>query len=469
MKDKEQLSWLDILEDEVDSMDDTEAGVPVAEVSSDTLYPSQLVADFEQFIEYFKHHQVTMTKAKGNMARKALREINGLVSIRSEQATMHSDQIVYPYLDFLFHIALHGKLITKITEYSGSAWFRVTDRVSLFQKLSHAEKYMFMLETFWVDTDWEGFPDCPHISISQSVQDVFYYLLMASKVSSGQTVKGFQEIERHALSQLRNWNRFLLYFEWLGIWDCEPDEKAIEEYYLKHHYFAKAITLTKWGEKIIPILFQDRNAQFWNIPLRQEYGEVNPVPGSPLEELIFMLPDDVEDTLLYLNKKQGVEPFIVPFRKFCGLSDTENGLQREVKSFVPGLYTFKVMYTSQIWRSLLLSGEHTMEQFHELILRAYNFSDEHLYSFFMDGKKWSHKSIVSPLDGEGMGIANKVRIGDLGLSKGQSFTYLYDYGDEWMFTITVEQIEEEASELSGRPRIQRKVGEAPDQYNDWSW
>lgn len=469
MKDKEQLSWLDLWEDEVDSVDDAETDVPVVEVSSDTLYPSQLVDDFEQFIEYFMQHQVSMTKTKGNMARKALREINERVSIRSEQATMHSDQIAYPYLDFLFQIALRGKLITKITEYSGSAWFRVTDRVSLFQNLSHAEKYLFILETFWVDTDWESFPSSPYISISQSVQDVFYYLLMASKVMSGQTVKGFKEIEMHALSQLRNWNRFLLYFEWLGIWECEIDEKAIEEYYLKNHYFSKAITLTKWGEKIIPILFQDRNAQFWNIPLRQDYGEVNPVPGSPLEELIFILPDDVDDTLLYLNKKQGVEPFIVPFRELCGLSVKESGLQRDVKSFVPGRYTFKVMYTNQVWRTLVLFGEHTMEQLHKLILRAYNFSDEHLYSFFMDGKKWSDKSIVSPLDGDGMAIANKVRIGDLGLSKGQSFTYLYDYGDEWTFTITVEQIEAEMAKADRLPHIQKKVGEAPEQYIDWGW
>ena len=83
-------------------------------------------------------------------------------------------------------------------------------------------------------------------------------------------------------------------------------------------------------------------------------------------------------------------------------------------------------------------------------------------------KKWSRKSIVSPLEHDGQKQADKICIGESGLIQGQSFKYLYDYGDEWTFDIVVEQIiEKDSSQL--QPYIKESKGEAPDQYMDWGW
>ena len=88
-----------------------------------------------------------------------------------------------------------------------------------------------------------------------------------------------------------------------------------------------------------------------------------------------------------------------------------------------------------------------MEHLHYIILDSFGFNDDHLYSFFMDGKKWSNDCITSPHDFDEHSKSNKVQIGDLGLVSRQRFLYLYDYGDEWKFIVEMDRIQETDSDL----------------------
>lgn len=96
-------------------------------------------------------------------------------------------------------------------------------------------------------------------------------------------------------------------------------------------------------------------------------------------------------------------------------------------------------------------------------MKAFEFDDDHLYSFFMDGKKWSNHSIVAPFDSSGHPVASDVTIGGAGLYAGQRFMYLFDYGDEWQFTITVTHINEAATDALHSSLIERQ-GSGPEQY-----
>lgn len=58
-------------------------------------------------------------------------------------------------------------------------------------------------------------------------------------------------------------------------------------------------------------------------------------------------------------------------------------------------------------------------------------------------------------------------IESLALEVGQTFMYLFDYGDEWRFNIRVHAIDEAANAETEYPRIVESVGEAPPQYPDW--
>ncbi len=45
-------------------------------------------------------------------------------------------------------------------------------------------------------------------------------------------------------------------------------------------------------------------------------------------------------------------------------------------------------YDSKIWRDLEISENATLDNLHTIIQKGFNFYNDHLYSFFMDGKIW---------------------------------------------------------------------------------
>ena len=98
-------------------------------------------------------------------------------------------------------------------------------------------------------------------------------------------------------------------------------------------------------------------------------------------------------------------------------------------------------------------------------MRSFDFIHEHLYEFCMDNKMYSEDSYeYDPEDG---GPSTDISIDKIGLVKGQNFTLHYDYGDDWMFTIHVQKIEDE--DRKSAPELVRSVGmlvQYPD-CDDW--
>lgn len=128
-------------------------------------------------------------------------------------------------------------------------------------------------------------------------------------------------------------------------------------------------------------------------------------------------------------------------------------------------YTFKVYPTGRgrtTYRIMEISGKDTLDRLCEFILESFDFLHEHLYEFCMDNRKYSEDNYqYDPQDG---GPSTNIAIDKLGLVKGQNFSLHYDYGDDWMFTIHVQKIEDETKKTS--PRLIKSVGHV-EQYPDW--
>jgi len=187
-------------------------------------------------------------------------------------------------------------------------------------------------------------------------------------------------------------------------------------------------------------------------------------------------------------------------------------------------YTFHVSIpgTGRVWRKIEMKADQTLEDLHFAIQRAYDWDADHLYSFFMSNQAWDEASeyrlpdgytpwgepswveeeeeppALSPEEQEAFlrelygdaditleemkediraffeklrkaprpGDVRETTVDELDLEEGQVFMYLFDYGDEWRFSVRVHAINEEAPEDVGYPRIVQSVGEAPEQY--WS-
>lgn len=60
-----------------------------------------------------------------------------------------------------------------------------------------------------------------------------------------------------------------------------------------------------------------------------------------------------------------------------------------------------------------------------------------------------------------------VTLDSLDLEEGQTFLYLFDYGDEWRFRVRVHEVTADAPADVEYPRVVESVGKAPAQYRDW--
>jgi hypothetical protein len=133
-----------------------------------------------------------------------------------------------------------------------------------------------------------------------------------------------------------------------------------------------------------------------------------------------------------------------------------------------------------MWRTVLLRGDQTLDDLHEAIFAAFDRYDEHLYCFYFPKARQGRlpsgkppKEYRSPRGlnrTKGFEIDNRynaarARLDDLRLKVGQTFEYLFDFGDEWWHEILVQGIG--PSESGGTyPRIVEKRLASPPQYSE---
>lgn len=145
------------------------------------------------------------------------------------------------------------------------------------------------------------------------------------------------------------------------------------------------------------------------------------------------------------------------------------------------VYIFKVKlkYAKRIWRRIALRGDQTLGDLHEAIFEAFDRDDEHLYAFYFykpesrtkrdrwrNAVEYAHPYFLEDnmFDDRNLHNAADVKLETLHLEKGQTFDYLFDFGDSWWHEITVEKIDAEL-EKGRYPKIKEKRGESPPQYS----
>jgi hypothetical protein len=185
--------------------------------------------------------------------------------------------------------------------------------------------------------------------------------------------------------------------------------------------------------------------------------------------------DDDSEQEIYENdfseNPPGSDGFLTPFLP-CFPEGEIDGATLNSLLFPPlekisdtSVYEFKVQLGRGCYRVIACAGRHTFEELHLAIQEAFEFDNDHLYSFFMDGKRWSRNEINHPYSDEPP-FADEVLIAQAGLRQQQTILYLFDYGDSWEFKVTLTSIHEADVPLK-RPAILKTVGEAPEQYPDW--
>ncbi|WP_154858670.1 plasmid pRiA4b ORF-3 family protein [Cyclobacterium xiamenense] len=95
-----------------------------------------------------------------------------------------------------------------------------------------------------------------------------------------------------------------------------------------------------------------------------------------------------------------------------------------------------------VWRRLLVPDHFTFSRLHEVIQAAFGWEDYHLYQFSpkgygskpqigVEGDEWEEEETKN---------AEKITLNKYLRMEGQTFTYIYDFGDDWTHTILVEKL-----------------------------
>lgn len=111
-------------------------------------------------------------------------------------------------------------------------------------------------------------------------------------------------------------------------------------------------------------------------------------------------------------------------------------------------YQLKIVspFDNRIYRVLEIDGSRTFADLSDAILDAFQFDHSHLYMFSRIRKPYDPNGIYHPMS-DGDILADEVRLQDVKPVVRNKYLYLYDFGDEWMFYITVTGIRETDREI----------------------
>jgi hypothetical protein len=415
--------------------------------------PTSLIQDFQSFLDYVETNKPGLTP-KGFVSGKDLFEMNQQMTHPHIGTTVRTGQEYYPQLHLFFHLAQAGRLIQKAQGKGAKIILQTSDRAGKYAGLTTTEKYFFLLETFWVDTRWEFIEASVFKGLGiMKVQTVLEHL---TQKKSEVPIRATALLENPAIL-----GYFWIYFALLGFWTVTQKNEINPAY--KRFFNPDMVTPHPLGIILAALLIKERDFLLWNLSFRRRLGKGKILFSQSLPEgyPTFQGPAKSRKLKVVQKDKSG-EPFFLPFVPLFAEGELLNTLPRETEKSVKGVYLFRVSLSSRLWRKIEMSSNHTLLDLHNAIQNAFQFDDDHLYSFFMDGIPWSEEKFTSLFDDEGPHV-DQVTIGELGLGQGQTFLYLFDYGDEWRFQVTLETIRQDNPHPK-KPRIVEAKGDSPEQY-----
>ena len=407
-------------------------------------FSNQLILkDFDTFLDFLNENApLELTNDKGVLKAKYLLLLNAkMLSFQTKFATDKSKQDAFTLIHTFFFIVEKARFVLKKTDLKTrkNILHLNIERAKLYDALSENEKYFFLLDAFWGHISWDYAYDCRNFWGEE------FYLKMIANFPLGKKIT-IEDSETKRKGELRS-NPYSFVAEILsalGILKLEWDTN-LEKKQAKYAFPYQTVEVTPLGKEIIPILFGEKGLDMrkgfsFNWFLQEEETEMQKKP-----------------TLADLFKEQFSE------------WEIENKLLSIDYELIEGSYHLKVALDKNCYRVIEIGGNDSFDDLHDAIQEAFDFDDDHLYVFFMDNRRWSseEESCFWSPHYQDIGIfADEKLIGQVGLMEGQKFMYLFDFGDEWIFEITVEKIFPDENEPEF-PSIILSKGEAPTQYEPY--
>lgn len=98
-----------------------------------------------------------------------------------------------------------------------------------------------------------------------------------------------------------------------------------------------------------------------------------------------------------------------------------------------------------VWRRAVVPETFTFLRFHHVIQAAFGWENSHLFQFSPEG--WGSQPAIGLKTGadpdEETQDCKKIKLSQIFTEPGQTYTYIYDFGDDWLHVIWLEEITKE--------------------------
>jgi len=385
------------------------------------------IEDFDTFINFILEKDPDLSNKTQVLGKNHCFELNSQLHFQRTAIKASYTQGQYIAIDLFFKLAVERRLL--FIQINSKNKFKLVKTACLeeFLNLNIYEKYVFLLEAFWVTYDFEE-------ELRHNVVEFMGFLNVISRSNSHSKILKSDVPYGGFFSYCSKITKILRI---LGI--CELE--FIDNVKSKHEDSIKSIMPTDFGVEVSKAL-----------TTALDYINIEDYIISIIKERLNVKNSKVDTTFIELISKV-FEPKLINKTANCNIKVNKKGT-----------YILKVSLDKNLWRMIKLSHNATFHELHLIIQRAFHFDNDHMYAFY---KGTSYKNGKEFYSANPFGESDEyedLTIEDAEIYKGQQFVYLFDFGDMWEFKIRVmDFIENEETDS----KIIESKGESPQQYTDW--
>jgi hypothetical protein len=415
---------------------------------------SSTIQDFEALCEYIAANKVALTATRA-LGKKACFALNSRMAYPAPNVKETDQMKEYPSIALYLSIALEAGLIEPGRGKKSAAI--MTDAYRAFGKMNGYSKYLFLFLAWMRYTDIEALYAREALGrLLDAYQfDAFFEHVGKMPQPAVISTKAFGDAdifddEQIVQTFMEGCLTILCHLRCFGIIGYDDEDVENPGTY---RAFIRKVNITEPGIALSSACYTRRFT--WVNMLERERVKNN-------DDDIEIFENDFD------RNRPGSPGFLKPFlARFPEKEIDEEAISallfpRTEASAYRMIYEFQVSLDSDCYRVIECGGDDTFDDLHLAIQNAFLFDNDHLYAFFMDGKRWSRRSIHSPYSEEPP-FADEVCIGEARMRPKQKILYLFDFGDQWVFEVKLLSIREGEPDFN-RPFVTKSVGEAPEQY-----
>ncbi|MCL1883155.1 MAG: plasmid pRiA4b ORF-3 family protein [Defluviitaleaceae bacterium] len=408
------------------------------------------VQEFITFCEYIESEKPFATP-KGDLATKGCYAINQLLTRGKKDAKPTNRLQHYPSISLWFAIARESGLIAELDAKGSKTFYNVTDKYEDFKKLNVFSQYLLLFQTWYCFVDMEvQYGDRGiQMFVSRLLDSVFVELCKngsADWITNGKNQNRgiFASTLHYLFDYSYKTTHDLMNF---GILEFEESGENAPGF---SHPLLSKIRPTSFGLLIMKAC-ETKKYSTYNVCARD-----------------FIELDDESGEIVKIDSGDFLMPFLECFPNgsidVTGINKLAYGYQPDENNVDSRIFEFKVSLGKKCYRIIQCLPQHTFEDLHDEIQNAFGFDNDHLYSFYLSGEKYSRNAVHSPYT-EDYPSADEMTLSEARFRDKQRVMYHFDYGDDWIFDIVVGVNEAESSTKSfKKPKTVKSVGDAPEQY-----